>query len=381
MKDVNTDRDSTIERLLRETLRSRAASGSTGGCLDPETVAAWSDRTLDADDRAAAEAHAADCGRCQALLAAIAASTPAELVKPWWRAHMAGWLLPLSAATAALIVWTIVPGRTSSSQSRDRAARTVDTPAMAPVATPPKAKDEIASAAKSPDRAAVLPAPRTQAVPAPGGSRVKLDSNSRLEANQEHLKKQPTPTNEIAPAPAEARTGSLAAAPAAGSAGGAVAGAATAPLSINSAVAAPQTSDQKAAARIVSGVMRDDAASAVIVSPMPNSRWRIVPGRPIASVERSFDGGLTWQTQELGGSVTLAAGGSPSPLVCWLVGPRGLVLLSTDGRVWHRVGFPEGINLVSVQPTDEKGATVTASDGRAFSTTDGGLSWAPVPRQ
>jgi photosystem II stability/assembly factor-like uncharacterized protein len=73
--------------------------------------------------------------------------------------------------------------------------------------------------------------------------------------------------------------------------------------------------------------------------------------------------------------VTLTAGASPTPSVCWLVGPAGTVLLSTDGRSWQRLAFPEAANLVAVTATDDKTASVTASDGRTFSTTDGGLMW------
>ena len=72
---------------------------------------------------------------------------------------------------------------------------------------------------------------------------------------------------------------------------------------------------------------------------------------------------------------TLAGGASPSPSVCWLVGGRGSVLRSADGDAWQRVPFPLAIDLVSIRATDDKNATVTASDGRMFSTTDGGLNW------
>ena len=44
-----------------------------------------------------------------------------------------------------------------------------------------------------------------------------------------------------------------------------------------------------------------------------------------------------------GATETLMAGSSPSPSVCWLVGPSGTVLLSTDGRSWRRVAFPETV--------------------------------------
>jgi hypothetical protein len=114
------------------------------------------------------------------------------------------------------------------------------------------------------------------------------------------------------------------------------------------------------------------AAPMEIVSPDASSRWRILPG---GAVQRSFNGGSTWQAQGTGVTVTLTAGVSPSPSVCWLVGPRGTILLSVDGRAWRRVDFPETSDLVSVRATDEHTTTVTTSDGRMFSTKDGGLTW------
>ena len=79
--------------------------------------------------------------------------------------------------------------------------------------------------------------------------------------------------------------------------------------------------------------------------------------------------------QETGATVTLAGGASPSPSVCWLVGPAGTVLLSTDGLRWQRLRFPETMDLMSVRAADDKIASVTASDGRTFSTRDRGLTW------
>ncbi len=96
---------------------------------------------------------------------------------------------------------------------------------------------------------------------------------------------------------------------------------------------------------------------------------------PGGAVQRSTDGGSTWQTQQTGVTGTLTAGASPSPLVCWVVGPRGRVLLSTDGTTWKQVPVSEPIDLVSVTATDDKTATVTASDGRTFATADGGATW------
>src|SRR5262249_61650214 len=109
-----------------------------------------------------------------------------------------------------------------------------------------------------------------------------------------------------------------------------------------------------------------------VVSSIPGMRWLIVGG---ATVQGSVAGGSTWQDQELGVSVALAAGSSPMPSVCWLVGSGGTVLVTADGRSWRRVAFPEAVDLIAIRATDAQSATVTTADGRTFSTTDGGATW------
>ena len=121
----------------------------------------------------------------------------------------------------------------------------------------------------------------------------------------------------------------------------------------------------------VSAFMAKDA-SAEIVSPDGRNRWR--PGPP-GFVEYSSDGGSTRQTLPTGVSATLTAGASPSSSVCWLVGRSGTIVLSTDGRRFQRVPFPEGVDLIAVNAVDAQIATVTTADGRRFSTADGGRTW------
>ena len=110
-----------------------------------------------------------------------------------------------------------------------------------------------------------------------------------------------------------------------------------------------------------------------IVSPSGGTRWRVLPN---GVVQRTIDGGSTWEAQDIGVDVAPTAGASPSPLVCWLVGPRGLVLLSIDGRSWKRAAVPDQTaNLTAVRAVDDKTASVTAADGRTFQTNDGGVTW------
>ena len=117
------------------------------------------------------------------------------------------------------------------------------------------------------------------------------------------------------------------------------------------------------------------ATPPVIVSPDPSVRWRIAG----SVVERSTDGGSTWETASIGVTADLTAGAAPSASVCWLVGRAGVVLLTTDGRTWRQVAFPEMTDLSGVHATDASGreASVSTADGRTFSTTDGGVTWIP----
>jgi hypothetical protein len=55
------DRDRSIERLLRQALRTAVGAEVSGPCLDAETLAAWADRGLTASDLAKVETHLSEC--------------------------------------------------------------------------------------------------------------------------------------------------------------------------------------------------------------------------------------------------------------------------------------------------------------------------------
>ncbi len=96
---------------------------------------------------------------------------------------------------------------------------------------------------------------------------------------------------------------------------------------------------------------------------------------PSGVVEYSEDAGATWEATPTGVGTDLMAGASPSGTVCWVVGRAGIVLLTTDGRQWQRLMFPLAVDLAAIQATDARTATVTAMDGRRFTTVDGGTTW------
>ena len=341
-KKSEGDRDASVDRLLAGTLKARPGALAAGVCLDVETLAAWADGALDASERATAEAHAADCAHCQAMLAAMVRTMPAaEDARSWWRMPALGWLVPLTAAAAALAIWIAVPNRSVVQQS-DHGAVAVD---QATPATPAQAKSQAGSAPQH--RVA-----KEQDAPGPPAVDVRERRDAPARAQQA--------------ASADALADSANVAPAA-------------PLA-RSAPAAPPPSAAQSSMRALSAPARVSTFAGgiepIIVSSNPATRFRLLPG---GGVQRSADGGATWRTEATGATATLTTGASPSPSVCWLIGPAGTVLLSTDGRSWRRVAFPAPVDLTAIIATDGETATVTTADARTFVTADGGQTWALVP--
>ena len=98
MTDSRNARDHRgLERLLREALPP-GDPGEDVPCLDPETVAAWCEGALTAAERASAEAHAAGCARCQAMLAVmLRTELPAGAQEP---SAVGRWMMMLGPALA-----------------------------------------------------------------------------------------------------------------------------------------------------------------------------------------------------------------------------------------------------------------------------------------
>src|SRR5579862_8234124 len=70
------DRDQLFEKALARQLRADGAAESL--CLDPETLAAYHERTLSPEEMSAAKSHLVSCARCQEILAQL--ETTEEIV-------------------------------------------------------------------------------------------------------------------------------------------------------------------------------------------------------------------------------------------------------------------------------------------------------------
>lgn len=379
------DDDRAIEHLLRREMAGDP-DPVTAACIDAERLAAWSEGGLSPAEREAIEAHMASCARCLSMLAALEDASadagprtePAADVRvfvpaggreraPWWRSPV-GWLVPVTTAAAAVLIWMVLPARQPGARL---------TPESEPVQF---ARDEAASAAP------VAP-PAAQPAPAPPPERSDAGASSAAqEAAAPAAPAAPPPAIASAPEPpadAERRRQESAFGRSA-DADAASARADTAePQRAAKAIEEMAAADRPAAAAprapapgIVTGgtagaLFKAEVAPIEIPSPDPAIRWRIRG----TMVDRSTDAGASWQTATLPAGAVVTAGHSPSPGVCWLVGPAGTVLRSTDGERFDAVSVPNAGALIAVQSENADEATVTSVSGRVYATSDGGRAW------
>jgi hypothetical protein len=132
----------------------------------------------------------------------------------------------------------------------------------------------------------------------------------------------------------------------------------------------------------------NDSASLEVARAITNPRLISPPGSNVTwragrsgLIEFSKDGGSSWSRQISGVLTDLLAGSAPSDQVCWIVGRVGSILLTADGGVhWKLVKSPLSEDLGGVRATDALHATIwNARNTRSFETSDGGITWTPVP--
>jgi hypothetical protein len=394
-----------FDKLLRESLTADGSADHGAECLDAALVAGWFDGTLAHAERAAVEAHAASCPRCQATIAALV-RTDRPSPRVWWRAPAIQWLLPVAVAgAAALVVWigmrrpddSFVP---PAPESVARLASPAPTPAELRRST---AAERASSSDQAGAAAAARPAPPQAAearekvsdsarhdmatkASAPPAETANAESLSAFAPRVEPLRQQagtavpvpqsPVPPNASSPpaaAPSPVPPNASpppAVAPRAGAVGGIPPAADT--TTVREALEPAENNRARSLVQSV-GAGAGRGGRALILSPVGTVRWRIAG---TGQVERSVDSGLTWQTQTTGTVAVLTAGIAPSTNICWLVGRRGVVLKTSDGgQTWARIAVPEELDLLAVVADDDKVASVTAAGGRQFHTTDGGATW------
>jgi photosystem II stability/assembly factor-like uncharacterized protein len=92
-------------------------------------------------------------------------------------------------------------------------------------------------------------------------------------------------------------------------------------------------------------------------------------------VQRSFNGGRSWDVIPVEPQARILAGSAPTPSICWFTGSDGLILVTTDATRFVRIPFPERVELTSITATSATEAVVGTADGRFFRTSDAGVTW------
>jgi hypothetical protein len=365
--------------LLREPLRTPQHDGVTESCLDAETLAAWADGALSGAALEAVQLHVADCIRCQDLVGSLARinstvpQTESVRASRRWLASLVPWLVPLTAA-AAVVLWVVLPGNNARTARVPQERKVQDNDQVAELRAPQPGSPE--TGVQSFRATPALEAADTAA------ARARRDARQQPAAVPETPSKDDSGAADKKVHSAAAKKGENAAAREKENVAGRLEvdnlRTTAEPPATLAAPAAPAAAAAPAPAPAERGLARSGlraaiASSTEILSPDPAVRWRIVG----SAVQHSANGGATWEAAPIGVAAELVAGAAPSAMVCWLVGREGVVVVTTDGRTWRRVPFPEMSDLSSVRATDAGALVVSVStaDGRTFVTIDGGLTW------
>jgi photosynthesis system II assembly factor YCF48-like protein len=410
--------DKTGAEMLRQSLVREPAV--TGECPEPETLAAYFERSLNAEETASCELHLSGCARCREELALLEragrdaaiggeSAQAAGRRRAWvwdWR-----WLAPAAAALVIAAVWIVqrpsnsnrepqsqtyvAMSRPSESPTKEAGAPSPTRPQSAPSAAAPKSEmaqnrplnktqNAISREMNQPStneklRQVTPPDDRRDAdlnLRAKSAGAPQSDSEERA-ARKKTESKALADTLQMAPA-------SPAAAPS--------------PVQAGNASAMVQAETDKSAQALKSGqqmaasakpnlyVQKDEKAAQVSggiggvarVVRTPDSKvlWQI----PEQGVLKSEDGGATWRQAGLPVAnahvVSIAA---PSAQVCWLAGRDSLILLTTDGTHWQTVAPPASADFVQVVAENAFSATVVTAEGLRFQTGDAGKHWHPLP--
>ena len=381
---TNQDREEALGRLLTsmqgpshtDALAHPNAKreGVSSACLDAESLAAWLENQLTPAERSAAESHAASCARCQGMLAAMArtataadASAPAADRSRSWVFRFAPWVAALGAAAVVAVMVanlprTEPPPEARATVSQDSAPAPIDALKDAPVAAQAPKESPAEQQRARADSAEAPPAARPQA-PSPLAKTTETRKMAAADAKVKQEKPAAPPLARNEPELAAV------APPAQGQAG-------APPPRVTQA--GERAAERQAFGAARSAAARDAIAENVILAPVliqsgeANVRWRIMGG---TVVQHTADGGATWTTQDVKVEAPLVAGSAPTASVCWLVGRQGTVFVTADGRTWQRVTSPPALDLIGVTSTGADTATVTAADGRSFTTSDRGRTW------
>jgi Putative zinc-finger len=432
--DSSDDRedDREMDALLRQSLGGAFPDAELSpACLDVEALAAWSDGALSRAELRAVESHVSGCDRCQAMAAAFSRADPslspaatvdeARTQVSLWRRWRLGWLAPIAATATALAVWVAVPAPRSNNAPKTEVAEaeTAVDATQAPVSATqlrgePESRSQangalreaeqkaevrdlaVAAQASADSASTIRDAPSAKAdakveIPAAAreapsvaqpptglaeavariGKTVEADGKddaARLEDGV-RLKNDNGRSDALSRSEASERLGQTTSTevPGAGS---------RPPSELARQRRASSASEAGATlgAESLGAAPSADARVLEVSAPDGQHRWRLLGG---TAVQHSATAGREWSAAAIpeGAGAAVLAGHAPGGRTCWLVGQRGTVLVTIDGTTFRAVMGPAATDIRTVRAEDARRATVVTSDGRTFTTTDGGARW------
>jgi hypothetical protein len=397
--------------MLRRSLAQSLGFGVTGAegkCPEPDILAAYHERSLDAEETSRYDLHFSKCSRCRKQLAAMARAGELlvrEEEKSWHKALSAPfwdwrWLAPAAAVLAFAVLWAArrpaSPHLVAMSQAVESRTKEVSPRPNVPAAS---ASATNAPASRIAPNLSLDKAPQALSRQSPGitdAANSEVAKNLRANSREEEESKPLANSANAVANDALSKTPTVSPQSASSSLAGAAATAPPEPAAraaeaaasgdVNSSTAQLETdattdnlrAKQMAVPAKASRYGTEDKRSTGILIRTPDSQdlWRI---RGAGFVERSIDGGASWHGQLPNPNAHLVAGSAPAAQICWIVGNSGMILLTQDGTAWTRISPPLTADLIQVAAKDASSATVTAADGRKFTTVDGGKHWNPAP--
>ena len=333
-------------------VRSRLAQQQTAPAehLEAGVLAAFTEQRLSADERANALSHLAHCPDCREVLSLISDSGTEPRLQRSGLSHrfpLWAWGSTLAAALACLVaalIWPTSLIRHTPQQPVLLARATAPPPPI--VSAPEIAKRSIPESTKPRKRSAVkafTPPPNSfRSSPHP--------QNDAIEPNRMALEAEQSPAPQQAdmilppdlPKPPAMRT-----------------------LAVPRASAMFQAKSRTAPERLMIAARQTQQAA---------SLWRL-SGDP-GTLQKSTDGGLTWQAVHLNEDIPLYALSVTGPDV-WVGGADATLLHSADGGVhWNKVPVTtEDFEITQIESRDRYTLRLTTQAGEHWITTDGGLHW------
>jgi len=388
-------------------VRERLSSQAVGGHPDANLLSAFAEHALTEEERRSVLDHLSRCGDCRRIVVLTApelteeqpaaVSTPAAS-RSWWRSPLLHW----TAFTAAALVVLIAVG----ARMRLREGRSATAPAIATLS------------ANEAERKSTVPAPEVSPLPTepkPSSKKLAQPPAAQLQAPAVTAGKPGGVAGGIVGGSTDKLAGLGTGAGGVGSGGGigAGSGARSAPTTA-AAPAAPQMKMQAKAAD--AGLSSDSsmeqsqqkaplaptasetvAVTGAVGRPIPKSkatmlsrenamlakrkslspRWSVSDS---GVLQRSFDGGRSWQDVAVGDGVTFRAVATVGSEV-WAGGSGAALFHSADaGEHWLQVpmqvkGLAPSGNIVRIEFTDVQSGIVTTSAGETWTTSDGGTTW------